>query len=322
MLVWAGSEADPGVLYLYDPAGGRLNEVSQYRPKLDWRLLAKPKPVSYTARDGTKIPSYLTLPRGREARNLPLIILPHGGPYGVRDKLRYDDEVQLLANRGYAVLQPNFRGSGGYGDAHFELGSGQIGRGMQDDLDDAMDWAVSEGIADPKRVCVVGSSYGGYAAIWAIMRNPERYRCGASWAGVTDMDRQVRYDRQFFSRGGFKRWRERVRGEDAKNMKDVSPYRVAETLNRPLLLAHGTKDIVVPYKQFTQFEKAARKAPVKPTTLVIKDEGHSFSKPANEKAWYDALESFLMEHNPPDPVETASVPVQATASETASEPAP
>lgn len=302
MLVWAGSEADPGVLYMYEPAAKRLTEVAQFRPTLDFRLLAQPRPMRYTARDGTVIRGYLTLPRGREARNLPLIIMPHGGPYGVRDKLEYNDEVQLLANRGYAVLQPNFRGSGGYGEAFFELGTGQMGRGMQDDLDDAMDWAVGEGIADPARVCVVGSSYGGYAAIWAVIRNPERYACGASWAGVTDLDRQLLYDRQSFSRGGFKRWRDRVRGEGVADMKAVSPLGQAVELNRPLLLAHGTKDIVVPYSQYTQFEKVAGAAPVRPQTLVIEGEGHSFSRSENEQQWYDALDRFLTKHNPPDPV--------------------
>jgi dipeptidyl aminopeptidase/acylaminoacyl peptidase len=302
MLVWAGNEADPGVLYLFEPSAKRMEEVSQVRPALDFRLLVQPKPMQYTARDGTVIRGYLTLPRGRAAKGLPLIIMPHGGPYGVRDKLEYNDEVQLLANRGYAVLQPNFRGSGGYGEAFFELGTGQIGRAMQDDLDDAMDWAVAEGLADPKRVCVVGSSYGGYAAMWAVMRNPERYRCGASWAGVTDLDRQLRYDKGSFSRGGFKRWRDRVRGEGVVDMKAVSPLMQAQTLSRPLLLAHGTKDNVVPFKQYTAFEKAVRAAPVRPKTLVIEGEGHSFSKAENEQQWYDALETFLAEHNPADPV--------------------
>lgn len=306
MLVWAGNEADPGVLYMFDPTAKRLEEVSQIRPNLDFRLLAQPRPMRYTARDGTVIRGYLTLPRGRAAKGLPLIIMPHGGPYGVRDKLDYNDEVQLLANRGYAVLQPNFRGSGGYGEAFFELGTGQIGRAMQDDLDDAMDWAVREGIADPARVCVVGSSYGGYAALWAVMRNPERYRCGASWAGVTDLDRQLRYDRQSFSRGGFKRWRDRVRGEGVADMKAVSPLNRAQTLDRPLLLAHGTKDIVVPFKQYNAFEKAARAAPVRPQTLVIEGEGHSFTTAANEQQWYDALAAFLAKHNPADPVTVAA----------------
>jgi dipeptidyl aminopeptidase/acylaminoacyl peptidase len=300
MLVRAGSEADPGLLYMYEPAARRMDEVAQYRPAINFLALAKPKPMQYAARDGAVIRGYLTLPRGRAAKGLPLIIMPHGGPYGIRDKLEYNDEVQLLANRGYAVLQPNFRGSGGYGDAFFELGTGQIGRKMQDDLDDAMDWAVKEGIADPARVCVVGGSYGGYAAMWAVLRNPERYRCAASWAGVTDLEKQLRYDSQSFSRGGFKRWRDRVRGQGVTEVKSVSPVVRAENLNRPLLLAHGTKDIVVPFSQYNMFEKASRTAPLPPETLVIKDEGHSFSKPENEQQWYEALTAFLAKHNPPD----------------------
>jgi dipeptidyl aminopeptidase/acylaminoacyl peptidase len=171
---------------------------------------------------------------------------------------------------------------------------------MQDDLDDAMDWAVKQGIADPARVCVVGGSYGGYAAMWAVLRNPERYRCAASWAGVTDLEKQLRYDSQSFSRGGFKRWRDRVRGAGVAEVKTVSPMGHADKLNRPLLLAHGTKDIVVPFNQYNMFEKATRTAPVKPETLVIKDEGHSFSTAENEQQWYEALTGFLAKHNPPD----------------------
>ncbi len=300
MLVYAGNEADPGVLYMYEPAAKRMEEVSQLRPALDFNALARPRPMQYTARDGALIHGYLTLPRGRAAKGLPLIIMPHGGPYGIRDKLEYNDEVQLLANRGYAVLQPNFRGSGGYGDAFFELGTGQIGRKMQDDLDDAMDWAVTEGLADPARVCVVGGSYGGYAAMWAVIRNPERYRCAASWAGVTELDKQLRYDSQSFSRGGFKRWKDRVRGAGVSEVKSVSPAGNADKLTRPLLLAHGTKDVVVPFSQYNLFEKATRTAPLPPETLVIKDEGHSFSKPENEQRWYDALVAFLAKHNPAD----------------------
>ncbi|MFM7402863.1 MAG: alpha/beta hydrolase family protein [Erythrobacter sp.] len=269
MLVYAGGESDPGVLYLYDPAAKLLREVSQYRPGLDYRSLAKPKPVRYTARDGTPIRGYLTLPRGREAKALPLIVMPHGGPFGVRDKLEYNDEVQLLANRGYAVLQPNYRGSGGYGNAFFALGNGQIGRKMQDDLDDAMDWAVAEGIADPKRVCVVGGSYGGYAALWAVLRNPERYRCAASWAGVTDWTKLLKYDRGYLSKRVNKVWSAKVRGDGTADLDTVSPYRAAEQLSRPVLLAHGTKDQRVPMSQYNVFEKAARTAPIPPQTLVI-----------------------------------------------------
>lgn len=206
MLVFAGGETDPGVYYVYDAKRRALDAFAVLRPGIDSALMVRPRPVSYSARDGTRISAYLTLPRGRAAKGLPLIIMPHGGPYGVRDKLVYDDEVQLLANRGYAVLQPNYRGSGGYGTAFEEKGDGQIGRAMQNDLDDAMDWAVKEGIAAKDRVCVVGASYGGYAAMWAVIRNPERYRCAASFAGVTDWKKILRYDAKYFSRKGARAW--------------------------------------------------------------------------------------------------------------------
>lgn len=316
MLIYAGQENDPGVLYLFDVGAGRMQEIAQYRPELDVRALASPKPMQYTARDGTVIRGYLTLPRGREAKNLPLILMPHGGPYGIRDKLEYNDEVQLLANRGYAVLQPNYRGSGGYGDAFFAAGAGEIGRKMQDDLDDAMDWAVKQGIADPARVCVVGGSYGGYAALWSVLRNPERYRCAASWAGVTDWNKMLRYDRRYLSERVNKRWSAQVRGgQAAEDLDAVSPYRLATTLSRPVLLAHGTKDKRVPLSQFSIFEKAARAAPVPPQTLVIKDEEHSFSKAESAQAWFEALDAFLAKHNPADAA--PAMPVTVASGETA-----
>jgi dipeptidyl aminopeptidase/acylaminoacyl peptidase len=289
-------------------------EVSKYRPPLDPDTLARPQAITYMARDGTPIRAYLTLPKGREAKDLPLIIHPHGGPFGIRDELRYDDQVQFLANRGYAVLQPNFRGSGGYGSDFYDLGDGEVGRGMQDDLDDAMDWAVREGLADPQRVCVVGGSYGGYAALWAVLRNPERYACAASWAGVTDWDRLLRYDRGYLTREASRRWQAKIEGDDREfDLRDVSPYRLARNLTRPVLLAHGTRDARVPFSQFEQMRDAADDASGLLTTLVIEDEGHSFTKAANEQQWYDALDAFLAQHNPADPVpaaETATPPAQ------------
>lgn len=298
-LVFAGGAADPGGVYLFDAATKSVKVLFENRPGLDPRQLVSPRPISYTARDGTVIHAYLTLPRGRVAKALPLILLPHGGPYGIRDKLRYDDEVQFLANRGYAVLQPNYRGSGGYGESFEKLGDGQIGRRMQDDLDDAMDWAVKQGIADPARVCVVGSSYGGYAAMWAVIRNPERYRCAASFAGVSDWNKQLRYDADYFTRKGARSWRNRVKGEDTKfDLDDVSPAEQGERLTRPLLLAHGKDDTNVPFNQFKRMEKAVRKAQAPVEELVFDDEGHGFSKSENEQKWYETLEAFLKHYNP------------------------
>lgn len=302
MIIQTGGAADPGALYVFTPAEGTLEALGEMSAGVPFEHLAQPKAITYAARDGTPIRAYLTLPRGRPAKDLPLIIYPHGGPYGVRDTLSYDTQAQLLANRGYAVIQPNYRGSGGYGDAFFDLGYGQIGRGMQDDLDDAMDWAVGQGIADPARVCIVGGSYGGYAAIWGVIRNPERYRCAASWAGVMDWHSMLRYDSKFFSRQTTNRWRDRYEGKEDKDFRlsDVSPVQQSSRLSRPILLAHGTDDGIVNVGQYHQMLAAAKEQGVPLSELLIEDEGHGFTEISSAEAWYDALDKFLKEHNPAD----------------------
>lgn len=300
MLVFGGGEADPGAYYIYDAGHRSLAHFATMRPGLDLQWLARPKPVSYPARDGTKVVAYLTLPRGRLAKDLPLIVMPHGGPYGVRDKLRYDDEIQFLANRGYAILQPNYRGSGGYGSDFEDKGKGQIGRAMQDDIDDAMDWAVKEGIADKSRVCVIGASYGGYAAMWAVLRNPERYRCAASFAGVTDWKKMLKYDAKFFSRKGARDWNTRVTGEQDFDLDSVAPMHTISRLKRPLLVAHGKRDTNVPFSQFKMLLAEAQKSGVTFDQLVFEEAGHGFETPADEERWLSGLEAFLKKHNPAD----------------------
>jgi dipeptidyl aminopeptidase/acylaminoacyl peptidase len=241
------------------------------------------------------------LPVGRAAKNLPLIVMPHGGPYGVRDRGDYDSEVQLLANRGYAVLQPNYRGSESYGRSFEEKGTGQWGRAMQDDLDDGMDWLVKQGIADPKRVCMVGSSYGGYAAMWGATRNPERYRCAASFAGVMDVPRQLKYSRDFFVNAkSARKWKDRVRGEQSFNLSDISPIGQVPRLSVPVLITHGDKDQRVPLKQSALYAKALEKAGKPFEYHVYPGEGHGLTNPDNRKDYFDRLEAFLAKHNPAD----------------------
>lgn len=302
MLVWVGHEDDPGALYVYTKADRTLAFFANYRPELVQQKLAQTKAVAYTARDGTEIHGYLTLPVNRPAKALPLIILPHGGPYGIRDTLSYNDETQFLANRGYAVLQPNYRGSGGYGEAFEDLGQGQIGRAMQDDLDDGMDWLVKQGIADPARVCVVGASYGGYAALWAAIRNPERYRCAASFAGVTDWDRQLRYDRRFLDRKDRRAFRDWWEDKDKDfDFDSVSPAKQVSHLTRPVLLAHGKEDSNVPFSQFRVMREAAEAAGIPLELMIFEEAGHGFAEAKEEQRWYEKLEKFLRKHNPPDP---------------------
>jgi dipeptidyl aminopeptidase/acylaminoacyl peptidase len=299
LLILGTAPDDPGVYFMLDRKTREMAIVAARMQTLPPEMLAVTKAVRYKARDGKDIPAFLTLPKGREAKGLPLIILPHGGPYGVRDKLDYDPQVQLLANRGYAVLQPNYRGSGGYGTEYGDAGIGQIGRAMQDDLDDGMDWLAAEGIVDKARVCVVGASYGGYAALWAAIRNPERYRCAASFAGVADWDAMLKYDRRYLTKTASKSWQARVTGEGDFDLAAVSPTQQAARLTRPILIAHGEDDSNVPISQSKKLVAALKKAGKSDYEYVAyKDEGHGFSDPANQKDWFDRLDAFLAKHNP------------------------
>lgn len=300
MIIYTTSSTDPGSYYLFRPVAKKLDRIGGINDPIDPSKMAPTKYVEYKSRDDLKIKAYLTLPNGSDGKNLPLIILPHGGPYDVRDAWDYNAEVQFLANRGYAVFRPNFRGSGGYGEDFYTKGEGQIGRAMQDDLDDGMDWLVEQGFADPKRVCLVGASYGGYAAIWGVIRNPERYRCAASFAGVTDWEKQLKYDKRFFRSRYAKEWKETVQGNEDFDLDNVSPVQQIAKLTRPLLLTHGDEDSNVPFSQYKMLVKAAKKAAVPIEIKVYEDEGHGFSERANEVDWYTRLEAFLRTHNPPD----------------------
>lgn len=301
LLILESGPADPGALYVFTPEGRRLDLFTEYRPQVPAPLLAEPRAIRYDARDGTSIHAYLTLPKGRAAEGLPLIVYPHGGPFGIRDSDDYDDTVQLLANRGYAVVQPNYRGSGGYGEAFELLGNGQIGRAMQDDLDDAVAHLVGERIVDPSRVCMVGGSYGGFAAVWAAIRNPEIYRCAASWAGVMHFERQLAHDRDYlFGRNRGRHW-DRVDGDQTNfDLDDVSPAVQVERLTRPVLLAHGEEDNRVPFDQYELMVSRARGAGKPLETLALPESGHSFTRAEDQQAWYDALIAFLERHNPAD----------------------
>jgi dipeptidyl aminopeptidase/acylaminoacyl peptidase len=299
MIVLVTGANDPGGYYYFKPAEGTMHRMAAVNEHLRGRILAASKPVTYKARDGLLIHAYLTLPPGRPAKGLPLIVMPHGGPYGVRDNGDYDAYVQLLANRGYAVLQPNYRGSDSYGRAFEEKGDGQWGRAMQDDLDDGMDWLVHEGIADAKRVCLVGASYGGYAALWGATRNPERYRCAASLAGVADVARQLRYSRDFFANGSERRqWETKVKGRSDFKLGDISPLDHITQLRVPVLLAHGKDDQRVPIKQSDLYARAAAAAGKPYEYYSYENEGHGLSDPAHIKDYMDRLEAFLNKYNP------------------------
>lgn len=303
MLVVQSGSSDPGALYVFTPAEGRLDLFANLRPQIDETQLSETSAHSIRARDGASFRAFLTLPQGREPRNLPMIIMPHGGPYGIRDTMVYDDWTQLLASRGYAVLRPNYRGSGGYGDAFEQLGDGQIGRAMQDDLGDAMDWAVGEGYADPSRICLYGASYGGYASMWGVIRNPERWRCGASFAGVTDWEDLLKYDREYFGRHlmgrrNYKEWVPRITGDEEFDLSTISVTDQISRLKRPLFVAHGTSDRRVPISQFEDLVSKATKTGAAIETLEL-DDNHNLLKEEEELKFLEALVAFLEKHNPP-----------------------
>ena len=295
-LVASTSAMDPGAYYLLDRSTSQMHPVISPYPDVNPDQLTPITAIRYQARDGLTIRGYLTIPRGREAKNLPLIVLPHGGPFA-RDDWEYDPLVQFLANRGYAVLQPEFRGSTGFGKDFVERGYGEIGKKMQDDLDDGVDWLVKSGKVDAKRVCIAGLSYGGYAAMWGAIRSPERYRCAISYAGPSDMAGMMHYDRRQFSANRyFGDYRKRFPSDD--ELKAVSPINFAERMKIPLLIGHVESDQTVPAKQSHRMIDALTRAHADVTSVFYKDSRHDFGSSKDLQDWLTRVEAFLAKHNP------------------------
>jgi dipeptidyl aminopeptidase/acylaminoacyl peptidase len=298
VLVWSGSADDPGTYYVFDRKAKRMEAFAAPYDQLVDRRLAPVKPVRYAARDGLQIRAYLTLPAGREAKSLPLIVMPHGGPFA-RSSYEFDPLAQLLASRGYAVLQPNFRGSTGFGRDFVERGYGEWGRKMQDDLDDGVAWLAGQGTIDRKRVCLVGASYGGYAALWGAIRNPEIYRCAVSFAGVTDLRAMLKYDaRAMVATRYSKLWRRKVEGEEKRDLAAVSPLQQSARLHVPVLIAHGELDGNVPADQSRLMIKALKDRGAAVQTVFYPKAGHGFTLSADSADFMKRVEAFLEVHNP------------------------
>lgn len=293
MLVMVGGADSPGTLYYYHVEKGALEKVAAMNPDLGAGRLGPVRLIRYRARDGVEIEGVLTLPKGADARALPFIVMPHGGPWG-RDGLDYDYWAQFLASRGYAVLQPNFRGSTGYGTEFLHKGEGQLGLAMQDDVTDGVRWAVAEGIADARRVCIIGGSYGGYAAMWGIAKDPDLYRCAISIAGVSSLRREVNDFGGNLMGGKYKDdWTRMTPDFDA-----VSPFHAVDRITAPLLLIHGRKDVRVDASQsarmFTRMKNAGKTVDYVPLPLA----DHYFTREADRAALLAAMEGFLDKHNP------------------------
>jgi dipeptidyl aminopeptidase/acylaminoacyl peptidase len=291
-VVAAWSDRTQGVRYLYERASGALTELAEIAPWLDQNELAEMRPISYAARDGLVIHGYLTLPRGR-GTNLPLVVNPHGGPWA-RDVWGYNPEVQFLANRGYAVLQVNFRGSLGYGRMFWEASFRQWGKTMQDDITDGVKYVIQQGIADPKRVAIYGGSYGGYATLAGLAFTPELYACGVDYVGVSNLFTFLKTIPPYW-KPMLDMFYEMVGNpeKDKDLLAAASPVLHADRIRAPLLIAQGAQDPRVNVDESDQMVAALQKHGV-PVEYIVKDnEGHGFHNEENRFEFYEAMERFL-----------------------------
>lgn len=290
-IVIVRSDKNAGEFFLYDKVNGKMNYLASTFPQLKAKQLSEMKPISLKARDGVELHGYLTLPKGKEPKNLPLIVNPHGGPHGPRDYWRFNPEVQLLASRGYAVLQINFRGSGGYGQDFEESGYGKWGREMQDDVTDATLWAVQQGYADKERLCIYGGSYGGYAALQGVVREPDLYKCAVGYVGVYDLE-------QFKTCGDGAGQKARTKilakyvGTDKQEQKAYSPAYNVDKIKADLFIAHGLDDVRVPMCQGNALKKALEKAGKK-FIWMARNEGHGYQKMDNKRDFYSTMLTFF-----------------------------
>lgn len=264
-----------------------LNKFSQLDPE---QMVAKQK-IQYTARDGLAIEGYLTTPLGYQTGVLPTIIFPHGGPISFDDE-GFDYWTQFFANRGYAVLQMNFRGSHGYGFDFKQMGLQGWGLQMQDDVEDGTRWLIEKGIADPGRICIVGASYGGYAALMGAVKTPELYQCVVSFAGVTDVEDLVKSYRRFINYEVVKK----QIGDDFDLLEQRSPLTHADKIQVPVLLIHGTKDRSVPVKQSEAMYKALKRKDKDVQYIELEDGDHYLSTNSHRLDTFKAMDSFLKQH--------------------------
>jgi dipeptidyl aminopeptidase/acylaminoacyl peptidase len=294
-VVAAWSDRTMGARYLYEVASKKLTKLAEIAPWLPEGDLAEVKPITYRARDGLAIHGYLTVPRSG-GRNLPLIVNPHGGPWA-RDSWGYDAEVQFLANRGYAVLQINFRGSTGYGRAFWEASFKQWGKTMQDDVSDGVKYAIAQGIADPKRIAIYGGSYGGYCTLAGLAFTPELYACGVDYVGVSNLFTFLKTIPPYW-KPMLDMFYEMVGNPetDKELLAAASPVLHADNIRAPLLIAQGAQDPRVNVDESDQMVAALKKHGIPVEYLVKENEGHGFHNEENRFEFYEAMEKFLKKY--------------------------
>jgi dipeptidyl aminopeptidase/acylaminoacyl peptidase len=295
-IVAAFSDKTRGKRYLYDKATKKLDLLADVSPWLPESELADMKPIQYKSRDGLTIHGYLTLPKGVAPKNLPVVVNPHGGPW-YRDAWGFNPEVQFLANRGYAVLQMNFRGSTGYGREFWEASFKQWGRKMQDDVTDGAQWLIKEGIANPKRIAIYGGSYGGYTTLAGLAFTPDLYAAGVDYVGVSNLMTFMKSIPPYWK--PYLEMIQEMVGDMEKEeamLKAASPVFSADKIKAPLLIAQGAKDPRVAKAESDQMVEAMKKRGVEVEYIVKDNEGHGFQNEENRFEFYEAMERFLKKH--------------------------
>jgi len=297
-MVTASSDTDPGARYLFDRKTRRLSLEYRARERIPREHMAAMKPIRYRSSDGLEIPAYLTLPRGVPARNLPAIVFPHGGPWA-RDHWGFNNYAQFLANRGYAVLQPNFRGSTGFGKKYLNAGNKQWGDRMQDDVSWGVKYLVAKGIADPRRVGIMGGSYGGYATLAGVAFTPDLYAAAVSIVGPSNLLTLLETIPPYWEAGRIifhTRMGDPTSAEGKKQLERQSPLNAAARIRTPLLVVQGANDPRVKKAESEQIVVALRDRGFPVGYLLAPDEGHGFARPVNSMAMFAAAEAFLAQH--------------------------
>ena len=298
VLVTVSSDRQPAIFYLYDSRAGKLIPLVQSRPWLKPQSMARRDMQRIAARDGLSIPVHVTRPVGQNGP-APTVVMVHGGPYVRGGEWKWYAESQFLASRGYVVVEPEFRGSTGFGSRLFRAGWKQWGLAMQDDIADATLWAIKQGYADPKRICIAGASYGGYAALMGLIRYPDLYRCGINWVGVTDIDLMYSINWSDMS----EMWKQHGmpvlvgdREKDAAQLAATSPVKLAAKLTQPLLMAYGGLDQRVPIDHGTKLRNAVSPHNANLEWVTYPEEGHGWLLQATKVDFWGRVERFLDRH--------------------------
>ncbi|MES2069647.1 MAG: S9 family peptidase [Pseudomonadota bacterium] len=302
ILVFSYADVDPGIWYVMDTATMTLTPIGRAKPSIDPSRMRSMETINYKAKDGLNIPAFLTRP-AEVSGPAPTVVMIHGGPT-VRDTWYWDEHTQLLAAHGYVVFQPQFRGSSGFGRKFEEAGFGQWGLAMQDDVTAGVESLIAKGIADPKRICIYGASYGGYAALWGLVKTPELYRCGISFAGVSDLEYMFNDSSDVNSSKIGREIRRSHIGDIALNKEKfdlVSPLKHADKITAPVLLMHGEEDERVPISHGKKMKRALEEQHKTVEWKTFEKEGHGLKYVSSQETYFKTLLAFLNKYiGPPE----------------------